>query len=92
MDCYHPHGSGISIHLRDVGQGAEEGRRPPTQYVPTLFTRLFTGCLYQPLDSIEEYYGEKIAFFFAWLPARVVPSDFPLRLWVDRVYLSNRLR
>jgi hypothetical protein len=35
--------------------------------VPGWLARFFVGAFYQPLDSVEEYFGEEVTFYFAWL-------------------------
>lgn len=35
--------------------------------IPNFITRLFVGAFHQPLDAVEEYFGEKVTFYFAWL-------------------------
>jgi hypothetical protein len=34
---------------------------------PNILKRFFVGAFYQPLDAIEEYFGEQVTFYFAWM-------------------------
>ena len=35
--------------------------------IPHFATRFLIGAFHQPLDSVEEYFGEQVTFYFAWL-------------------------
>ncbi len=44
-----------------------ENMKSPDDEIPNFVTRFFIGAFYQPLDAIEEYFGEQVTFYFAWL-------------------------
>ena len=50
--------------------------------LPHRMNRLIVGLFYLPLDSIERYYGEKVAFYFAWLQHCSTKLIFPSILGV----------
>jgi hypothetical protein len=49
----------------ETGDGKKEDNRDGL--VPNCLTRFFIGAFHQPLDSVEEYFGEQVTFYFAWL-------------------------
>lgn len=46
-------------------------------HIPPGIKRRIYGVFYMPLDSIEQYYGEKVAFYFAWLQHSTLKLIFP---------------
>lgn len=70
---HHHHDSPTDIPMGDENLFMENTKNPDMKpllseiTIPSIFHRLFIGSFYQPLDSIQEYYGEGVAFYFAWL-------------------------
>lgn len=50
-------------HPSDDDEKSSKDHRP----VPNILTRFFVEAFNQPLDAIEEYFGEQVTFYFAWM-------------------------
>ncbi len=50
-----------------VGGDGEEEKGKDRRPVPNILTRFFVEAFNQPLDAIEDYFGEQVTFYFAWM-------------------------
>jgi hypothetical protein len=60
-------GRSLSIRPHDETASTIKDRDGREPHVPSWLERVFVGAFYQPLDSVEEYFGEQVTFYFAWL-------------------------
>lgn len=71
----------------------ENGFRERHDDIPPFISRFFVGMFYLPLDSIEQYYGEKVAFYFAWLQhsslKMVVPSVIGMLVVLYQIFTKR---
>ena len=51
----------------DKRQNDEDSSKIKHKKAPNCLKRFFVGAFYQPLDDIEEYFGEQVTFYFAWM-------------------------
>jgi len=58
--------------------------------LPPRINRFIVGWFYQPLDSVEQYFGEKVAFYFAWTQhcaiKLIVPSILGVMVFLWQIY------
>lgn len=75
------------VYVPDRTNG-EEGELPPR------IQRLYQKVFFLPLDSIEQYYGEKVAFYFAWLQhcsiQLILPSVLGIMVFIFQVTSERR--
>ena len=53
--------------LEDESIGSDSGANENEKTAPSCLSRILFGAFHQPLDAIEEYFGEQVTFYFAWL-------------------------